>query len=258
MNIKSTLFGMLLTGVSVAFGFSASAEDEITFFKNEPNASVLSETGGFTWTDIDFNLRTIDEYMRPSRFETRQMMESNTYDTWLYSPQILVPAEGKLTISFKAGKSAGSEGTSLEVCYGEYPLPSSMIRYCEDATIDDAGFTRDGGSELITATAFSYTINVLPGKYYIGFHNNSVITKAPQKGCTYSINAITCTWKAAEGSGEDGENGTDSIGSIIAEGTTADVYGIDGSVVLRGADAVAIRSLSAGLYIINGQKYFIK
>lgn len=49
----------------------------------------------------------------------------------------------------------------------------------------------------------------------------------------------------------------DSVESILGDAVSADVFGVDGTVVMRAADAAALRTLPAGLYIINGRKYLI-
>ena len=48
------------------------------------------------------------------------------------------------------------------------------------------------------------------------------------------------------------------VGSVEAASAAATVISIDGRVVLRNADADAVRALAPGFYIINGKKTFIK
>ena len=48
------------------------------------------------------------------------------------------------------------------------------------------------------------------------------------------------------------------VGSVEAVSAAATVISIDGRVVLRNADADAVRALAPGFYIINGKKTFIK
>lgn len=49
------------------------------------------------------------------------------------------------------------------------------------------------------------------------------------------------------------------IGSLVAAGGgKVDVYGLNGVLVLRDADAAAVRSLAKGLYIINGRKVALR
>jgi len=53
--------------------------------------------------------------------------------------------------------------------------------------------------------------------------------------------------------------GTTGIDSLVAsEGGKVDVYTINGTTVLRNADAAAVKALAKGLYIINGKKVVIK
>lgn len=47
------------------------------------------------------------------------------------------------------------------------------------------------------------------------------------------------------------------VTDIVAEGETADVYSIEGRIILRNADAAAISELQSGLYIIGGKKVII-
>lgn len=48
------------------------------------------------------------------------------------------------------------------------------------------------------------------------------------------------------------------IDAIAGEGRTVDVYGIDGVVILRGADASALKQLPEGIYVINGKKMLLR
>lgn len=53
--------------------------------------------------------------------------------------------------------------------------------------------------------------------------------------------------------------GTDGINSLVAaEGGKVDVYSINGTQLLKNADAEAVGKLAKGLYVINGKKVIIK
>lgn len=51
---------------------------------------------------------------------------------------------------------------------------------------------------------------------------------------------------------------TSGISAIIGENGTADIYGIDGIVIARSADANVVKNLPAGIYVINGKKVLIR
>lgn len=46
--------------------------------------------------------------------------------------------------------------------------------------------------------------------------------------------------------------------AVIAEGAEADVYGVDGRIVIRNANADALRGLEKGIYVVKGQKVLVK
>ena len=49
------------------------------------------------------------------------------------------------------------------------------------------------------------------------------------------------------------------IANIIgANGGKADVYTVNGVMVMKGADASALKTLKPGMYIINGKTYMLK
>lgn len=52
--------------------------------------------------------------------------------------------------------------------------------------------------------------------------------------------------------------GQSGVDAVLSGASSADVYGIDGTVVLRGADAKSLSSLPAGMYIISGKKVMIR
>lgn len=53
--------------------------------------------------------------------------------------------------------------------------------------------------------------------------------------------------------------GTDGINSLVsAEGGKVNVYSINGTQLLKNADAEAVGKLAKGMYVINGKKVIIK
>lgn len=59
---------------------------------------------------------------------------------------------------------------------------------------------------------------------------------------------------------EGGDNGGDvgSVSSVVTEIENANVYNTQGSLVLRNANADALRSLIPGIYIVNGKKIVVR
>lgn len=54
------------------------------------------------------------------------------------------------------------------------------------------------------------------------------------------------------------EQNNDGVNSVFIDGTLVDVYSIDGRIVIRQADADALRHLAPGLYIAGGRKFIVK
>ena len=57
----------------------------------------------------------------------------------------------------------------------------------------------------------------------------------------------------------EGDGTPSGIANIIGvNGGKADVYTVNGVMVMKGADASALKTLKPGMYIINGKTYMLK
>ena len=76
-----------------------------------------------------------------------------------------------------------------------------------------------------------------------------------------AIGSAVITVEALDGSGVKAScniNGTAGVDDVLAPGSTADVYNLDGVLMLRNADAEALKALTPGVYIVGGRKILVR
>lgn len=146
---------------------------------------------------------------------------------------------------------------------------NSISAHCNViVTVPVASVTLDTTTlRAIINTVFYLSATVLPedatNKTITWKSSNTDIATVTQDGEVTVLNKgnATITATANDGSGKFATCEVDvvtSVESLLADGGTLDVYTVDGILLIRNADAEQIRNLSKGVYLIGGNKIFIR
>lgn len=117
------------------------------------------------------------------------------------------------------GSQVAAVKEAVDAGLEDFDAPNPYMTLMLDKAVDKAGH---------------YTIHIPAGYFVIGQEYNQ--------------------FTSAEMNVEVEVSGQSAVEGVAAEADTYTVYGIDGVKLLDGADAVALKTLAPGLYIINGKK----
>ena len=126
----------------------------------------------------------------------------------------------------------------------------------EGLTVDPTSFSSIEGTE------FDIHVNILPEdadepQNLLWSSSDESVVEVDQEGHCRIVGEGNATVTVTDGQFEAhcAIVGLSGIEEILAGATTADVYTVDGVLVVRGADAERIAALPRGLYVVNGRKF---
>lgn len=177
-----------------------------------------------------------DSAIRPADGEAAEMM--------LISPALDYANAGTKLLEFRLmGMYLDkNQETVLEILFGEpngTPQPDFYPMAGFEIPMD-----AEQAGEWIPYQVDMSVVPDMPDTFFIAFRLKS--TRSQAEPATYYIDDFA--WNRA---------GTVSVDTVLRDGSY-DVFNLQGIRILSGADAATVKSLPAGIYIINGKKMVIK
>lgn len=199
--------------------------------------------------------------------------EPGSYDVIIPSSYFLLGEDQMASASKQQTVTYVIKGESKPLNYTVSPaagnvqsIPETLVLTFPDEDYADVDWNYTSGASLTDADGNAYALDFAAGT---GYNQINVTLKdgAITAAGTYTLSFPAGMFIFGEWGDTSSESpveftyviGTTGIDSLVAaEGGSVDVYNVNGVLVLRNADAAAVKALAKGLYIINGKKVVVK